>query len=198
MARVWREGQLKPVWIYRLLMTGSIEEKVYQRQLSKMGLSRAIVDDSAQQRSFSSDELKSLFKIDNATICDTHNAIKCNCNGSAATMRAKEDEAIERKMRQRDATQGRAEGKDQGQGSASEGEKEAGVKDWAHLRDSSFSPDQVLRDMNFMVAKTITFIMSDHVMDPDIPEEKVEAEVEEEEMEEEGSEGGKENNDENE
>ena len=28
MARVWREGQVKPVWIYRLLTTGSIEEKV--------------------------------------------------------------------------------------------------------------------------------------------------------------------------
>lgn len=27
MARVWREGQTKPVWIYRLLVTGSIEEK---------------------------------------------------------------------------------------------------------------------------------------------------------------------------
>ena len=29
MARVWREGQKKPVWIYRMLTTGSIEEKVW-------------------------------------------------------------------------------------------------------------------------------------------------------------------------
>ena len=28
MARVWRQGQKKRVWIYRLLTTGSIEEKV--------------------------------------------------------------------------------------------------------------------------------------------------------------------------
>ena len=28
MARVWREGQQKNVWIYRMLTTGSIEEKV--------------------------------------------------------------------------------------------------------------------------------------------------------------------------
>lgn len=28
MARVWRQGQKKKVWIYRLLTTGSIEEKV--------------------------------------------------------------------------------------------------------------------------------------------------------------------------
>jgi hypothetical protein len=36
MARVWREGQKKRVFIYRMLTAGSIEEKVYQRQLSKM------------------------------------------------------------------------------------------------------------------------------------------------------------------
>ncbi len=28
MARVWRQGQKKRVWIYRLLTTGTIEEKV--------------------------------------------------------------------------------------------------------------------------------------------------------------------------
>lgn len=28
MARVWREGQKKKVFIYRLLTTGSLEEKV--------------------------------------------------------------------------------------------------------------------------------------------------------------------------
>ncbi len=97
MARVWREGQLKPVWIYRMLTTGSIEEKVcgsqslsvrastrmidrrdvplqvYQRQLSKMGLSRTVVDREgggggdesmvADVQKFSSDELRSLFKV---------------------------------------------------------------------------------------------------------------------------------------
>ncbi|GFH21042.1 predicted protein, partial [Haematococcus lacustris] len=62
MARVWREGQKKKVWIYRLLTTGSLEEKVYQRQLMKQGLSRSIVDDSEKQsRQFSADELRTLF-----------------------------------------------------------------------------------------------------------------------------------------
>lgn len=32
MARVWREGQRKRVWIYRLLTAGSIEEKVSGEQ----------------------------------------------------------------------------------------------------------------------------------------------------------------------
>jgi len=47
--QVWREGQRKRVWIYRLLTAGSIEEKVFQRQLSKMGLSEALVDDVGQE-----------------------------------------------------------------------------------------------------------------------------------------------------
>lgn len=35
MARVWRDGQRKEVWIYRLITTGTIEEKVFQRQMMK-------------------------------------------------------------------------------------------------------------------------------------------------------------------
>jgi hypothetical protein len=33
MARVWRDGQKKTVIIYRLLTTGTIEEKIFQRQV---------------------------------------------------------------------------------------------------------------------------------------------------------------------
>ena len=35
MARVWRDGQLRPVTIYRLLAAGTVEEKVFQRQILK-------------------------------------------------------------------------------------------------------------------------------------------------------------------
>ena len=34
-AQVWRDGQKKHVYVYRFLSSGSIEEKVFQRQLSK-------------------------------------------------------------------------------------------------------------------------------------------------------------------
>lgn len=50
--QVWREGQAKRVWIYRLLMAGSIEEKVLQRQLAKQGLSEALVDEVGQEVSW--------------------------------------------------------------------------------------------------------------------------------------------------
>lgn len=35
---MWRDGQKRKVYVYRLLSTGTIEEKVFQRQLSKEGL----------------------------------------------------------------------------------------------------------------------------------------------------------------
>lgn len=40
--RVWRDGQTKKVYVYRFLTTGSIEEKIYQRQLSKEGLQNLV------------------------------------------------------------------------------------------------------------------------------------------------------------
>ena len=33
MARIWRDGQRKHCHIYRLVTTGTIEEKIYQRQV---------------------------------------------------------------------------------------------------------------------------------------------------------------------
>lgn len=42
MARVWRDGQEKAVFVYRLICTGTIEEKIYQRQLFKRELQVAV------------------------------------------------------------------------------------------------------------------------------------------------------------
>ena len=36
--QVWRDGQKTRVYVYRFLTTGSIEEKVFQRQVSKGGV----------------------------------------------------------------------------------------------------------------------------------------------------------------
>ena len=80
MGRVWRDGQKKKVFLYRLLCTGSIEEKVYQRQVSKQGLSANVVDmqDDSKQH-FTSDELKALFVYRPDTSCDTHDLLGCKC-----------------------------------------------------------------------------------------------------------------------
>ena len=47
-ARVWRDGQKKRVYIYRMLAAGSIEEKVFERQLSKEGLSGIATNDEVR------------------------------------------------------------------------------------------------------------------------------------------------------
>ncbi|CAK0861068.1 unnamed protein product, partial [Prorocentrum cordatum] len=43
MARVWRQGQRRPVFVYRLAMHGSLEENILRRQARKQGLARATV-----------------------------------------------------------------------------------------------------------------------------------------------------------
>jgi DNA repair and recombination protein RAD54B len=61
MARVWRDGQRRKVHIYRLLTTGSIEEKIYQRQISKSGLAEVMEAGAGSAQTtvkFSSEELK--------------------------------------------------------------------------------------------------------------------------------------------
>lgn len=78
MARVWRDGQRKPCFIYRLLSTGTIEEKIFQRQAHKKALSSTVVDNEEDvARHFSRADLRDLFKLENNTISDTHDKFKC-------------------------------------------------------------------------------------------------------------------------
>lgn len=81
MSRVWRDGQKHPVHIYRLLTTGTIEEKIYQRQISKQGLSGAVVDlaTSSEHIQFSVEELKDLFTLHENSPCVTHDLLECEC-----------------------------------------------------------------------------------------------------------------------
>lgn len=78
MARVWRDGQKKKVFIYRLLSTGTIEEKIFQRQAHKKALSSCVVDKEEDvERHFSVGELKDLFRLNEDTLSDTHDKFKC-------------------------------------------------------------------------------------------------------------------------
>lgn len=78
LARVWRDGQKKDCFIYRFISTGTIEEKIYQRQSMKMSLSSCVVDAQEDvERLFTTDNLRMLFKYNGNTICDTHETYHC-------------------------------------------------------------------------------------------------------------------------
>ncbi|KAM7383515.1 hypothetical protein PAMP_003161 [Pampus punctatissimus] len=81
MARVWRDGQKKTVHIYRLLTAGTIEERIFQRQVSKQALSGTVVDlgKGADHASFSTNDLRDLFSLTD-TPCLTHDLLNCSCN----------------------------------------------------------------------------------------------------------------------
>uniref|UniRef100_A0A8C4QGT4 RAD54 homolog B n=1 Tax=Eptatretus burgeri TaxID=7764 RepID=A0A8C4QGT4_EPTBU len=83
MARVWRDGQSKTVHIYRLLTTGTIEEKMYQRQVTKQALSGSVVNvgGETEHTRFSADDLRHLFLLDTSTDCATHTMLACTCSG---------------------------------------------------------------------------------------------------------------------
>ncbi|EGF78881.1 hypothetical protein BATDEDRAFT_12619, partial [Batrachochytrium dendrobatidis JAM81] len=83
LARVWRDGQTKVCFIYRFIATGTIEEKIFQRQAHKQSLSSCVVDEEQDvERHFSLEALRQLFQYNDQTMSDTHDAFKCKrCRG---------------------------------------------------------------------------------------------------------------------
>ena len=59
--------------IYRMLSTGTMEEKIFQRQAHKKALSSCVVDNEEDvERHFSINELRDLFTLNENTKSDTH------------------------------------------------------------------------------------------------------------------------------
>ncbi|EJD52598.1 hypothetical protein AURDEDRAFT_181169 [Auricularia subglabra TFB-10046 SS5] len=86
MARIHRDGQKRPVFIYRLISTGTIDEKIFQRQVTKLGLSDSLMkqgqvgNSTSKSDSFSPQELRDLFTVHNTTTCHTHDLLDCPCD----------------------------------------------------------------------------------------------------------------------
>jgi DNA excision repair protein ERCC-6 len=59
--RAWRIGQENDVTVYRLICSGTIEEKIYHRQIYKQQLTHKILSNPKQKRFFRSSELRDLF-----------------------------------------------------------------------------------------------------------------------------------------
>ncbi|XP_065314319.1 DNA repair and recombination protein RAD54-like [Gordionus sp. m RMFG-2023] len=88
MARVWRDGQKKSqCFVYRFLATGTIEEKIFQRQSHKKSLSDCVIEDNTASSSlnstdqhYSREELKELFSLPPnscTSLSDTHDKLRC-------------------------------------------------------------------------------------------------------------------------
>ncbi|CAL1611176.1 unnamed protein product [Knipowitschia caucasica] len=97
MARVWRDGQRKTVHIYRLLTAGTIEERIFQRQVSKQGLSGTVVDlgKGAEHTTFSTNELRDLFSLIDSP-CLTHDLLTCTCSMDGELNAVEEAEPAQR------------------------------------------------------------------------------------------------------
>jgi len=61
--RAWRLGQKKEVTIYRLMTAGTIEEKIYHRQIFKQFLTNKILKDPKQRQTFHMKDLYDLFTL---------------------------------------------------------------------------------------------------------------------------------------
>lgn len=69
--RAWRLGQKREVMIYRLLTAGTIEEKIYHRQIFKQFLTNKILKDPRQRRFFKTGDLHDLFSLGESDVGGT-------------------------------------------------------------------------------------------------------------------------------
>ncbi|KAJ6305575.1 hypothetical protein OIU78_021007 [Salix suchowensis] len=61
--RAYRIGQKKDVVVYRLMTCGTVEEKIYRKQIFKGGLFRTATENKEQMRYFSQQDLCELFNL---------------------------------------------------------------------------------------------------------------------------------------
>jgi hypothetical protein len=71
--RAWRLGQQREVVIYRLITKGTIEEKIYHRQIFKLLLSHRVLDDPKQRNLFSKSQMQELFELAAPTTTNSQN-----------------------------------------------------------------------------------------------------------------------------
>merc|ERR1719258_757694 len=73
--RAFRIGQTREVRVYRLVMSGLIEDKMFRLQVFKMGLTKTALEAKQQQRYFTSSEIRGLFEWTDPVQGETRNVL---------------------------------------------------------------------------------------------------------------------------
>lgn len=79
--RAWRFGQEREVTVYRLITAGTIEEKIYHRQIFKTALTNKVLQDPRQRRLFTQKDLRDFFtlKADGGSVASGSDGVTETC-----------------------------------------------------------------------------------------------------------------------
>ena len=90
--RVYRIGQKRDVIIYRLITCGTVEEKIYRKQVFKQSLMHTTMEDDSAYRYFTKQELRELFNLEDPSSSITQKQLAVLHKGQRKTYPALEED----------------------------------------------------------------------------------------------------------